>query len=237
MNLGMRHLRENPVMSYHTEPSPIQFQEKILPDEPIESHRVTAELNIIVELPLNLYGQLLAYTRAVDFEISGLGSASYKDGVYRINELCLVEQKGGQAHTKLDPTSISKLMVQRIKQKNMAPLNVWWHSHVNLGTFWSRTDEDTAKELARNKPFMLGLVGVQNGEIRCRVDLGQPYPLSFDTVPLIVTGYKENMELVTEPQLKAAKLEAKKKVKFDDIIIKQYRGRTYPIEDLYMVNL
>lgn len=206
----------------NSQASPLSLEEEITPDSLIEGHEVMATLSVQVDLPLKFYGQIMAYIRAVDFEVSGLGSASYKNGVFKVNEIHFVKQIGSGGHTSLDPTAIAELMGKRIKKGIRTPINVWWHSHVNFGTFWSGTDVTTAETLAKDKPFLLSFVGVQKGDLRCRVDIGHPIPVSFDTVPITVTGYTNQKVLVTKRQIQIAQIEIKKKVEeetFEPIIM------------------
>lgn len=228
LHRGVRHLRENPLQHEYSEVSPIRVKGK--DDNDLEEHRVTVTVPMRIELPRMIYGQMVAYMREVNYEISGLGHASYENGVFRIEELAeLPVQTNTSAHTTLDQESMSKILVDRLKKKNTKPLNFWWHSHVNMSCFWSQTDDDTATQMAKNVPYILSIVGVQSGELRCRVDFGKPVTMTFDSLPIVLTGVHKNHPMVSREHERTAKRDVKAKVTRKD--------EAFTIKDLEIRNV
>lgn len=79
---------------------------------------------------------------------------NYKHFVHKGNgtmEVCkvyLLDQANSATTTDLDPDAVANLLYQ--SRKDEGDLNFWWHSHVNMGVFWSGTDMDTIKQFGNN---------------------------------------------------------------------------------------
>lgn len=151
--------------------------------------------------------RIMYYAKAADGEVSGLGTIiKDKDGHYIVNEVYLLEQESSGADTELNPEAISKLMTDMMKEnQDPSRLKFWWHSHANMGVFWSGTDDTCAETLSRE--FAFSLVVNKSGEKLCRLDIYNPIRITFNHIKLeeIVEEDKE-LEKVCE-------LEVKQKVK------------------------
>lgn len=96
-----------------------------------------------------VYNKIDYWVQHCDFEVSGFGTAKYdkKTDQFIVDDAILIKQTGGAAHTDIDGQELSKAM---FRLKDSGGLTWWWHSHVNMGVFWSGTDEATIKELGGN---------------------------------------------------------------------------------------
>ena len=136
------------------------------------------------------------YIEHCDIEISGLGEIiKQEDGTYLITDLFLFEQSCTGASTSLKSGDIAKFANERINQGlDVSHLNLWWHSHVNMGTFWSSTDEEAINTL--DMAFMVSIVGNKKGDYLMRYDLFEPVRIEIDHIPLEVqSSKKEESEL------------------------------------------
>ena len=151
--------------------------------------------------------RIMYYTQAADGEVSGLGTLIKDDkGRHVVNKVFLLEQESSGADTELNPEAISKLMTEMIgKNEDPATLKFWWHSHANMGVFWSGTDDTCAETLSRE--FAFSLVVNKAREMRCRLDLYAPFRITFDGVKVT--------ELIQEDQnlKEECEKEVKEKVK------------------------
>lgn len=122
---------------------------------------------------------------AADGEVSGLGIVEeQEDGNMLVTEAFILEQECTAADTELDPEAISKLMTDIIKDgKDPGKLKFWWHSHVNMGVFWSGTDDDCAETLSTEYAF--SLVVNKHKDRRVRLDLYKPFRITVDHVRLV----------------------------------------------------
>ena len=147
------------------------------------------------------------YAQAADGEVSGLGTLiKDSEGRYVVNKVFLLDQESSGADTELNPEAISKLMVDMIgKNEDPAQLKFWWHSHANMGVFWSGTDDACAETLSHE--FAFSLVVNKSREMKCRLDLYNPFRITFDGIK-VTELFPEDSSLKKE-----CEKEVKEKVK------------------------
>lgn len=148
------------------------------------------------------------YTQAASGEVSGLGIITIDEkGRHIVSKVYLLEQESTAGDTELKPEAISKLMVDMMKDnEDPGKLKFWWHSHANMGVFWSGTDDTCAETLS--KEFAFSLVVNKAGDKRCRLDLYKPFRITFDGVKTEVlapedTALKEECEKEVKEKVKA----------------------------------
>lgn len=110
-------------------------------------------------IPLATYRKIMAYTTIADTEISGFAEVEYVESrnAFVAGEVYLLKQEAGGSSVHMDEETVSKFNLERIKAGATQLPRLWWHSHVNMETFFSVTDEDTLKDL-QNDTFIIGLV-------------------------------------------------------------------------------
>jgi len=126
--------------------------------------------------------RVMYYAQAADGEVSGLGTIIRDEkGRYIVDDVFLLDQESSGADTDLKPEAISELMVEMMK-KNEDPsrLKFWWHSHANMGVFWSGTDDTCAETLSRE--FAFSLVVNKSGEKLCRLDIYSPIRITINQI-------------------------------------------------------
>jgi len=98
-------------------------------------------------------------------EISGLGKCKYDANkhAYVVSDAWLLEQENGPTTTDIEATAAAKLLYET--RETEGDLNFWWHSHVNMGVYWSGTDTDTIKEFGDNG-YCLATVFNKKNEMR-----------------------------------------------------------------------
>jgi len=123
-------------------------------------------------------------------EVSGLGIVSeVRDdkGVltgFFVEDVFLVKQSSSSASTELDDSAVSATLVELdSKGVDIGLVKLWWHSHGDLGVFWSTTDEECAAGLA-NSRYFISIVVNKKGDLKCRVDLYDPIRVVLDDVPV-----------------------------------------------------
>lgn len=126
------------------------------------------------------------YLQCASGEISGLGSVMRSGDDFLIYDIHLFSQACSPTATDLKTDDIHQMLYQAVVDGlDPSVLKLWWHSHVNMSCFWSKTDEDTALQLAKGGWF-LSIVGVKRGEYLCRLDIDQPVPITLDELELKV---------------------------------------------------
>lgn len=79
--------------------------------------------------------------KAGNKEISGLGNIKIENGNFKVISAILLPQKNGAATTDIEPEAVCKAMYDL--RNSEGELKWWWHSHVDMGVFWSGTDHST----------------------------------------------------------------------------------------------
>lgn len=102
-----------------------------------------------VIIPRHIHDEIDFYVQKSPIEISGLGRVKKHDnGDMEVVKVYLLEQENTGASTDIDGEAVAKLMFET--RKDEGDLNFWWHSHVDMGVFWSGTDMATIKEFGKN---------------------------------------------------------------------------------------
>jgi len=93
------------------------------------------------------YEKVMHWVRECELEVGGYGKVIYhKDSdTFEVTDAYLLDQVVTAASTVIDEGALGRLMYET--HALPGELKWWWHSHVNMSTFWSGTDKDTIREL------------------------------------------------------------------------------------------
>jgi len=111
-------------------------------------------------IPSDLYGKVLGCVVGCDIEASGFGQLKpYKNG-YIVTAVHLLDQTCTSVETEIDPKALASLDYECTDgtHKEQGELLWWWHSHVDMPTFWSDTDHEAMRELARTDARVVATV-------------------------------------------------------------------------------
>lgn len=152
-------------------------------------------------IPLDIMQKLKTYVHAVSGEIGGLGKVSVEGQNFRVEEIYLLEQTVSGSETDLNEASIAKLVDELIDQDKSPVLNFWWHSHGNMGAFWSKTDTDTMESWPGS--WLVSLVINQKSEMKARLVTNVPIKLTLDeNVEVCMPELANKDELLAEVKAK-----------------------------------
>lgn len=129
------------------------------------------------------YDKIMYWVDKCPMEISGLGMVQIVDNKPFITDVILLEQEVSGASTDLDPAAVNKAMYET--RDLPGDLKFWWHSHVNMGVFWSGTDKETISNLGQHGYF-ISTVFNKKKEMKTALYTKEPFELFFDDVPNIV---------------------------------------------------
>ncbi|HUV84235.1 MAG TPA: hypothetical protein VMV86_00915 [Methanosarcinales archaeon] len=146
--------------------------------------------------------KLQYWADAATGEVSGLGLVENEDGKMVVREVFILEQECTGSETELDTEAIAKLMTELLQNdKDPSKLKFWWHSHVNMGVFWSGTDDECAETLSSE--FAFSTVVNKKGESKTRLDLYEPFRITVDNIRLLeITAEDENLKKQCEQDVK-----------------------------------
>jgi hypothetical protein len=120
------------------------------------------------------------YTSISPVEISGIGYVEEFEDKLIIKDIFLVKQRNTAVTTELDQGEVALLMEKLLNEgKDPSKLKLWWHSHVNMLTFWSGTDEQCVKNLCLDQ-YLISIVTNKKGDYKMRFDIKEPYSLTLD---------------------------------------------------------
>lgn len=143
---------------------------------------------IEVLLDVAVFQKLKHWVALATGEVSGLGTVlEVKDKAgnvvqYIVDNIFLLKQRCTSADTVLDDASVGEFLYQmQQKGEDLSRIKFWWHSHGDLNTFWSTTDEENIQRLA-NSRSLISLVTNHAGKILTRIDIFKPFHITVDEV-------------------------------------------------------
>ena len=156
------------------------------------------------------YQKMKFYTQLADGEIAGLLIVGKDTEGMLIDDVILFEQTAGASIVELSKDDMGKFMRDMITQNKadiIPKIRGWWHSHSDMGTFWSTTDDDCIKRLMKRMDFVISIVTNKAETMKVRIDCKKPFKFSIDDypavaimddIPLFVECKKEVEEKVKE---------------------------------------
>jgi len=128
-----------------------------------------------------VYQKIMYWINKSDYEVSGLGKITYKEGRITVIDAVLLPQKNGATHTDIEGDVVGKAMF--LLKDSPGDLRWWWHSHVNMDVFWSGTDRDTIEKISAGGWFVSTVFNKRH-EMRSCLSMNAPLPLGMiDNIP------------------------------------------------------
>lgn len=150
----------------------------------------------------DLYIKLFEYAKSVNHEISGLGAIKYNPDTHIINieDIYLLRQRSTVGDTEIQPDAIAQLLLD----PNIDPSTIkfWWHSHGNLGVFWSQQDESCINGLGQSMDWLVSLVIDRKHHYRLRLDIFRPQRITMDNLTLYIPFNIDKKQLLAEVRSK-----------------------------------
>lgn len=138
--------------------------------------------------------KILAYVDLIDKEIAAFGYIEpHESGYMYVKDVFLVPQEVSGSEVDFTSEGLNYAVEKSIEDDCPEQLRFLMHSHVNMGAFWSDTDEQMIEKLgSTGAPWFVNVVMNKKGEHKCRLDL-------FETgVPGL--GHVRNIELAVMPE-------------------------------------
>jgi len=137
---------------------------------------VKAELQPVIVVSQLAYEKISAWVDLCSVEISGLAKGEVFRGPktgrlhFKVDDVELFRQWGTGGGTEIDPLELAEWQEKIGAMGVMPDVDIfWWHSHVNMGVFWSGTDEECIRSLV-NKGVLASIVFNKRREWKARVD-------------------------------------------------------------------
>jgi hypothetical protein len=141
-----------------------------------------------------VYHKVMHWVNRTDIEVSGLGKVIFDEetNTLRVIDAIMLPQKNTAATTELDGAAVAKAMF--LLRDTPGHLRWWWHSHANMGVFWSGTDIDTIKQLGGGGWYC---ATVFNRKYEMKSAFCQKAPVQV-LLPELITEVGPSKELVTQ---------------------------------------
>jgi len=137
---------------------------------------------IILKIHPQCLERIKHWTALAKGEVSALGIVKKDGDTLMVPEIYLPKQTCTPANTEMDPEDVARIMMD-LEQRGIdaTTLRLWLHSHADMKCFWSDTDDATIEALC-NDGFIVSIVTNKAGDIKCRVDLFEPFRHTFHEV-------------------------------------------------------
>ena len=142
--------------------------------------------NLRVRIDADAMERIWHWTDLATGEFSCLGTVTddiVVGGVQLFDQVCTA------ASTELDQDALGKFLVTHPQPERV---RAWIHSHGRLGVFWSQQDEACIDGLA-NDACLISIVVNKKREWKARIDVWQPFRLTFDDLPLEIRVPDQNL--------------------------------------------
>jgi hypothetical protein len=122
-------------------------------------------------------------------EISGFGTIEpiKEKGqtiALHVQEIFLPEQTNNGSLSDIADEDMSKFCAS-LEEYQLERFKFWWHSHVQMPTFWSSTDKKTVDEF-RSRDFFVSLVTNVKHDVLVRLDYYSPFHVHVNQIPLFI---------------------------------------------------
>ncbi len=142
--------------------------------------------NLRVRIDADSMERINHWTDIAAGEWSCLGSVS--DEIL-VGDVRLMDQVCSAASTELSQEALATFLVTHPQPELV---RAWIHSHGRLGVFWSQQDEACIEGLA-NDTYLVSIVVNKKREWKARIDVWQPFRLTFDDLPLEIRLPDQNL--------------------------------------------
>lgn len=133
-----------------------------------------------VYMSLETKNRLDLLIQLTNTEISGLGLARQIGNNIVVEEIILFKQIVTSAKTAIDKDMLAEYITNLMEiDADLSLVKLWWHSHCKGSVFWSKQDKDTIELLGDNTDWYLSIVGNQEGNYLCRLDLFKPFRIEI----------------------------------------------------------
>jgi len=125
-----------------------------------------------IQISSKVFDKMMYYAHISSGEISGFAALD-KNNIISIL-YPLLDQECSLGETTLDTEALLDFT------KNNKLVNVWWHSHANMGVFWSGVDENTINNLGQVLSWLLSIVVNKERQVKVRIDYFNPIHITAD---------------------------------------------------------
>jgi len=138
-------------------------------------------MDLRLTIAYRTYLKLKYFIDECDKEISGFGMVSrLDDRHFHIYDVEVLPQEVTSTEATINDEDLANFLYHKMKDgESTEPYKLWWHSHADMGVFWSSTDSGTI-DGSTDFPYLISIVGNKKSEFKGRIDIYQPIRLTID---------------------------------------------------------
>lgn len=148
-------------------------------DEKVEKG-VEVTYDLTIKLNKNVDDKIRYLTHKYPDEISAFLTGEIKDGVIIVDGLLFPHQDVSTGSVEVEPKNLIKLR-KEYGDECMRIIG-HWHSHHNMGAFWSATDDEFIKSYSRTKDTSIFFVSSTSSKIKMMVVNNKPFKVTLDNL-------------------------------------------------------
>lgn len=176
-------------------------------------------------LPVSHFKKMMAYVDLCAGEVTGFFEVEWEEDrrAFVMGEIYLIKQEAGAADVEMDEEFIADFLAERIAAGADQMPRGWWHSHVNMGAFFSGTDDNTINNDFLNDSYTVSLVVNKRREMKATLVVFEDGPYGLYQSPLRVDDLKISLEGALEEIPEALRQEVLEKVQPHKPIAQSYQ--------------
>lgn len=145
-------------------------------------------------IPRLVREKIMHFVMKANIECSGLGVTEIVGGNIIVRDIIMVKQRNSAGSTDMEADAVSKAMFHY--REHAGTMNYWWHSHANMGVFWSATDKDTIAQIGAGGMCVASVFN-REGKVLSAISCVSPFNLFIDNVTTSVPPYLISKDLTT----------------------------------------
>lgn len=129
-------------------------------------------------------------------EINGIGRVSPLGDDFLIDEIAVLKQEATAASVMVDTEDFANFIAHR------EDAHLWrlqWHSHANMGVFWSMQDEDAIETIGETAEWLISIVTNKQGQFLCRLDVFNVEATVPERIRNFFPGLAKHQKLLSIP--------------------------------------
>ena len=179
------------------------------------STRERSRDTVTVEIPIPIWQKLMTYVDLCEEEINGLGFVRVlAPDLIVVDDIFILKQEVSFASAAIDEAAYHKFITDLVAENERRAqigqpellARLQWHSHVNMSTFTSSTDNDTIENCTSD--WRISLIINKRGQHHIQLDVYRPFRISKIKAELRISYPAASAELIT-----ACKANIRKSVK------------------------
>jgi len=148
-----------------------------------------------IRINFQVYLKMKYFMKHFDQEIFALLIIDEEDDTLVVSDLRIPEQSVSGGHCKPTATGLAKILndLEDEEQGKSEKARGWFHTHGNMGTFFSGVDEKTIKDWGKGSPYVLSIVGAKT-DMKTRLDIFSPIKIELEDLDIDVEIEDPNVE-------------------------------------------